>query len=148
MEWIQEFGWALIGTGRDVLPIVAIIFGFQLLVIRKPITNLRKTLFGFVYVLVGLALFLQGLEQALFPLGRLMAEQLTNLSFVAPDGLTTEGIEWVDYYWVYLFAFAIGYSTTIAEPSLLAVATKALFLQDWTHLQCEDLFALTRFRRR
>ncbi len=125
MTWVQEFGWALMGTARDVLPIVAIIFGFQLLVIRKPIANLRKTLFGFVYVLVGLALFLQGLEQALFPIGRLMAEQLTNLNFIAPEGLTAEGVKWADYYWVYLFAFAIGFSTTIAEPSLLAVATKA-----------------------
>jgi hypothetical protein len=123
MSWLTGFALALFETLVDVLPIVAIIFGFQLLVIRRPIVNLRKTLIGFAYVLLGLTLFLEGLEQALFPIGRLMAGQLTNPEFIAPD-LNT-GVEWVDYYWVYIFALLIGFSTTIAEPSLLAVAMKA-----------------------
>ena len=123
MIWLTDFFNALAGTIIDVLPIVAIIFGFQLLVIRKPITNPRRTLTGFVYVLLGLTLFLQGLEQALFPLGRIMASQLTNLEFITPDA--GGPIEWDEYYWVYCFAFLIGFSTTIAEPSLLAVALKA-----------------------
>lgn len=123
MNWLFEFFIALTETVVDVLPIVAIIFGFQLLVIRKPIANLRRTLTGFVYVLLGLTLFLQGLEQALFPLGRIMAGQLTNLEFIAPDSGGV--VEWDKYYWVYCFAFLIGFSTTIAEPSLLAVALKA-----------------------
>ena len=81
---------------------------------------------GFGYVLVGLALFLLGLEQALFPLGRLMAEQLTDPGFLADVAWPIlEDAQWDDYYWVYLFAFAIGFSTTIAEPSLIAVAIKA-----------------------
>lgn len=123
MSWLTGFALALFETLVDVLPIVAIIFGFQLLVIRRPIVNLRKTLIGFAYVLLGLTLFLEGLEQALFPIGRLMAGQLTNPEFIAPD--LNAGVEWVDYYWVYIFAFLIGFSTTIAEPSLLAVAMKA-----------------------
>ncbi len=123
MSWLTGFALALSETLVDVLPIVAIIFGFQLLVIRRPIVNLRKTLIGFAYVLLGLTLFLQGLEQALFPIGRLMAGQLTNPEFIAPGSNT--GVEWIDYYWVYIFAFLIGFSTTIAEPSLLAVAMKA-----------------------
>jgi len=116
----------ILETSIDVLPIVSIIFGFQFLVIRKPIPNLKRVVIGFVYVLVGLSLFLLGLEQALFPLGRLMAEQLTNPAFIYGD-LTAvpSAINWGDYYWVYLFAFAIGFSTTIAEPSLIAVAIKA-----------------------
>lgn len=114
-----------LGTVRDVLPIVAIIFGFQFLVIRKRIPNLRKVLIGFFYVLLGLSLFLIGLEEALFPLGKLMAEQLTHPDFIFGVGETIKAMTWQDYAWVYVFAFAIGFSTTVAEPSLIAVAIKA-----------------------
>ena len=107
----MEFIWTLLATVKDVLPIAAIIFGFQFFIIRKPIKNPQKVLSGFVLVILGLALFLLGLEKALFPVGKLMAEQLT----AGQD----------DYFWVYVFAFMIGASTTIAEPSLIAVAIKA-----------------------
>lgn len=121
-----EFIQTLLETLTDVLPIAAIIFGFQFLVIRKPIPNIRKVLIGFAYVLVGLTFFLMGLEKALFPLGRLMADQLTQIDFIyqgVESALHT--FHWSDYYWVYIFAFLIGFSTTIAEPSLIAVAIKA-----------------------
>lgn len=125
LQWFVDFGGVLLSTIKDVLPIVAILFGFQFLVLRRKVANLRRVLIGFVYVLVGLALFLQGLEQALFPLGRLMAEQLTDPTFIYGVKNFAGEIHWMDYYWVYLFAIAIGFSTTIAEPSLMAVAIKA-----------------------
>ena len=126
IQWFVDFGGVILSTIRDVLPIIIILLGFQLFVLRKPIPNLRRVIIGFAYVLVGLALFLQGLEQALFPLGRLMAEQLTDPAFIY-HGLEnfTGTIHWSDYIWVYIFAVAIGFSTTIAEPSLMAVAIKA-----------------------
>jgi hypothetical protein len=109
-----------------VLPIAVVIFGFQLLILRRPIPHLKRVLFGFFYVLLGLSLFLQGLEQALFPLGRLMAEQLTHPDFMQNGSAGLHhALNWADYYWVYIFAFAIGFSTTVAEPSLIAVAIKA-----------------------
>lgn len=117
-----------LGTIRDVLPIAAIIFGFQFIVLRQKPANLGEILAGFVWVLVGLSLFLLGLELCLFPLGRLMAEQLTDPAFIQSAleaGETAADINWRDYYWVYIFAFMIGFSTTIAEPSLIAVAIKA-----------------------
>ncbi len=116
----------ILATIRDVIPIAAVVLGFQLLVLKRPIPNLHRVLIGFIYVLVGLSLFLVGLELTLFPLGRLMATQLTDPAFIAPNvvGLN-EVLHWIDYRWVFLFAFAIGFSTTIAEPSLLAVAIKA-----------------------
>lgn len=114
-----------LNTILDVLPIVSIIFGFQFLVIRKPIPNLGKVLLGFFYVLIGLAFFLVGLEEALFPVGELMAQQLTDPDFIYGIGKVADVVHWQDYKWVYLFAIAIGFSTTIAEPSLLAVAIKA-----------------------
>jgi hypothetical protein len=128
MDIVSEVINVTLSTVKDVLPIAAIIFGFQFLVIRKKPANLGQILLGFVWVLIGLSLFLLGLEWCLFPLGKLMAGQLTNPEFihaatkgVAPAG----GVHWQDYYWVYIFALLIGFSTTIAEPSLIAVAIKA-----------------------
>jgi len=114
-----------LGTIFDVLPIVIIIFGFQGLVIRKPIPNMKKVVFGFIYVLLGLAFFLVGLEEALFPLGDLMAKQLTDPAFIYAGGKIPDILRWQDYKWVYLFAAAIGFATTVAEPALIAVAIKA-----------------------
>lgn len=111
-------------TVWDVVPIVIIIIGFQRLVLGKPLPNRKRLITGFILVLLGLAFFLEGLEAALFPLGRLMARQLTDPAFIAGDDIGRV-LEWWDYQWVYLFAFAIGFATTIAEPSLLAVAIKA-----------------------
>lgn len=126
MNLLSEFFDTLVSTIRDVLPIVIIIFGFQWFVIRRPMPNLGRVVVGFIYVLVGLSCFLIGLEKALFPLGKLMAQQLTDPDFIS-SGLSTtsEVLQWKDYKWVYLFAFMIGFSTTIAEPSLMAVAIKA-----------------------
>ena len=116
----------LAATVIDILPIVVLLFGFQALVLRQRLPNLRRTVIGLIYVAIGLALFLIGLEQALFPIGKTMAAQLGSFAFVhghADDGVSL--IYWHDYIWLYLFAAAIGFSTTIAEPSLMAVALKA-----------------------
>jgi hypothetical protein len=79
---------------------------------------------GSVYVVIGLALFLVGLEQALFPLGSELARQLTDPEFLGAS--RADGpLGWADYYWVYLFAAAIGFATTVAEPALIAVSIKA-----------------------
>jgi hypothetical protein len=125
-EYADTLFRAMLGTLWDVAPIVAIIFGFQIVVIRKTIPNLRRVLIGFVYVLIGMVFFLEGLESVLFPIGKLMAEQLTDPDFLYRSSSHAASIpSWHDYRWVYLFAAAIGFSTTIAEPSLIAVAIKA-----------------------
>lgn len=115
----------LLDTVADVVPIASVIFGFQLFVLRKSIPHLGRVIRGFIAVLIGLAFFLDGLELALFPLGKLMASQLTDPDFISNFTHYEDGLNWADYRWVFLFAFAIGFSTTIAEPSLLAVALKA-----------------------
>ncbi|MCP3677431.1 MAG: DUF1538 domain-containing protein [Deltaproteobacteria bacterium] len=124
IEIALSFKETIIGTLRDVVPIAAIIIGFQLLVIRKPIRNPRKLFFGFFYVLLGIVLFLEGLELALFPLGEIMAKQLTDPVFLKAN-LSLGNVPWQAYYWVYIFAACIGFATTLAEPSLIAVAIKA-----------------------
>ena len=121
-ELIQTILSTFLSTVRDVAPIILLLGFFQYFVIRKPIRNLRRTIEGFFYVIAGLALFLIGLEQALFPLGEVMAKQLTSPEFI---GAASDVLSWSDYYWVYIFAAAIGFATTIAEPSLIAVAMKA-----------------------
>ncbi|MCP4182940.1 MAG: DUF1538 domain-containing protein [Hyphomicrobiales bacterium] len=111
----------ILSTLFDVMPIAIILVGFQVTVLRRSIPNLGRVLIGSVYVILGLAFFLFGLERALFPIGKVMAEQLTDPSVLGIGG----DQNWKNYYWTYLFAFAIGFSTTIAEPSLIAVALKA-----------------------
>ncbi len=100
IDWAGDFLDTLLATVTDVLPIAAILFGFQFFVLRKNIANLRQVLVGFGFVLLGLAFFLQGLEQALFPLGKLMAEQLTAPEFL---GIQQTGAEisdnWQHYLW-------------------------------------------------
>ncbi len=117
----MNFLQSLAATAQDVVPIVVILFGFQIFVLKRKMANLGAVITGFVLVLLGLAFFLEGLEQALFPLGKLMAKQLTDPSFLGLDGGNGEH----HYFWLYAFAAAIGFSTTIAEPSLIAVAIKA-----------------------
>jgi hypothetical protein len=121
---LQELGITFLNTIRDVAPIVVLIAFFQILIIKKSIPNLRKVIIGVVLVIIGLTFFLIGLEKALFPLGELMATQLSNPEFIA-DHYSGSLTDWQAYYWVYIFAALIGFSTTIAEPSLYAVAVKA-----------------------
>ncbi len=125
-DWIASLSQTILGTVVDVVPIIVILVFFQLVVLRQHIPHLRRVLIGFGYVVVGLALFLVGLEKALFPVGEVMARQLTDPAFLgnAEDVLAGRA-DWRAYGWVYAFALAIGFSTTIAEPALIAVALKA-----------------------
>ena len=95
---------------RDVLPIIAVVLFFQFAVIRKRIPHMHKAVAGFVLVIVGLYAFVVGLKLGLFPVGQSMAEQLIELEAV---------------YYIYLFAFSIGFATTMAEPALIAIGQKA-----------------------
>ena len=116
----------ILSSALDVLPIVIFLFAFQRIVIGQPLKNGKQIAVGFVFVVMGLGLFLLGLEQALFPLGKLMAQQLTDPAFLhATVGKAMSDLNWHDYKWVYLFACSIGFSTTLAEPALIAVSMKA-----------------------
>ncbi|MGB5506083.1 MAG: DUF1538 domain-containing protein [Sulfurovum sp.] len=108
-DWMNIF-WELINTILDVIPILTVIFFFQYLVIRKSVAHLHKIIVGIILVILGLYAFIVGLEMGLFPIGETIAYQLTNMD---------------NYLLIYLFAFLIGFSTTMAEPALLAIAIKA-----------------------
>jgi hypothetical protein len=123
IDGVNHFLLTLLASCTNMLPIAAIIVIFQFVVIRKQFVQLKRILAGFVCVILGITFFLEGLDMALFPLGKLMATQLT-----APEFLGTvagHGESWQSYAWVYVFAACVGFATTLAEPALLAVALKA-----------------------
>lgn len=100
----------VIDAARDVLPIVFVIAFFQVVILRQPFPDLGDVLLGGMLVVVGLALFVRGLDMGLFPLGETMAHAF------AKKGSVT---------WLIVFAFALGFGTTVAEPALTAVAAEA-----------------------
>lgn len=122
---LLEIAQTFMATCRDVFPVLALIVGFQYIILRQPIPRLRQVVVGFGCVLIGLTLFLVGLEKALFPLGKIMAKQLSAPEFVFGTKIVPQGPDWWAYGWVYVFAALIGFATTIAEPALIAVAYKA-----------------------
>jgi len=120
------FAQSLMGTLRDLIPIVLVFGFFQFVILRGRMARPWRVLRGFAYVVLGIALFLMGLKEAIFPLGELMARQLTDPAFLYGSADAVSGqVRWNDYLWVYAFALAIGFATTIAEPALIAVGMKA-----------------------
>jgi hypothetical protein len=107
---LKVFLKSLLESFYDLLPIVLVIGFFQLVVLKQPIPNLLEILIGSFFVLIGLTLFVQGLEMGLFPLGESLA-----FAFARKGSLT----------WLLIFAFALGFGTTVAEPALIAVANEA-----------------------
>lgn len=103
----KSMGTNLLSSARDLAPIVGVIALFQLVILRQPFPELVSMAFGLLLVVLGLALFVVGLDMGLFPLGESMAE-----AFARKGSVT----------WLLLFAFALGFGTTIAEPALIAVA--------------------------
>ena len=94
----------------DLLPIIIVIAFFQIVVLQKPIPNMGQLLVGTGLVVLGLSLFVKGLEIGLFPIGESMAYAFARKGSVI---------------WLLIFAFSLGFGTTIAEPALIAVADKA-----------------------
>lgn len=94
----------------DLLPIIIVIAFFQIVVLRQPLPHIEEVIFGTVLVVIGLGLFVQGLEMGLFPIGETLAHALARKGSL---------------FWLLCFAFALGFSTTVAEPALIAVAAEA-----------------------
>ena len=101
---------ALFSSLRDLLPIILVIGFFQLAVLQQPIPNFGEIATGVAFVVIGLTLFVQGLNMGLFPIGETMA-----YAFASKGNI----------FWLLCFAFALGFGTTIAEPALIAVAREA-----------------------
>ena len=100
----------LVGSAQDLAPIILVIAFFQIVVIQQPFPNLWNVVAGLVCVVVGLALFIQGLESGLFPIGEALAQGFARKGSVVA---------------LLIFAFCLGFGTTVAEPALIAVAGEA-----------------------
>jgi uncharacterized membrane protein (DUF2068 family) len=100
----------LFGSFLDLAPILAVVLVFQVLIIRQPIPDVGSLIVGTLFVILGLTLFVQGLEQSLFPIGEAMA-----YAFARKGSL----------FWLLTFAFCLGFGTTVAEPALIAIAQEA-----------------------
>lgn len=98
------------GTARDLAPIVGVVAVFQFLVLKQPLDDLTNKLIGLLFVMIGLAVFIRGLELALFPIGESLANDFAHKG---------------NLFWLLLFSFALGFGTTVAEPALIAVSGEA-----------------------
>jgi hypothetical protein len=110
MKSLQAVWQALFDSLRDLLPIIIVIGFFQFAVLQQPIPNFGEIAIGIAFVVIGLTLFVQGLNMGLFPIGETMA-----YAFASKGNI----------FWLLCFAFALGFGTTIAEPALIAVAQEA-----------------------
>lgn len=100
----------MLSSVRDLLPIVLVILFFEFFVLHQPLPNVAQLLTGLLFVVLGLTFFIHGLEQGLFPIGEAMAHAFARKGSV---------------FWLLLFAFSLGFGTTVAEPALIAVAAEA-----------------------
>ena len=110
MKLLKSMLASLFDSLRDLLPIIVVIGFFQFAVLQQPIPNFGEIVLGVVFVVIGLTLFVQGLNMGLFPIGETMAYE-----FASKGSL----------FWLLSFAFALGFGTTVAEPALIAVAGEA-----------------------
>lgn len=100
----------LFSSFLDLAPILAVVLIFQILVIGQPVPDVLRLIIGTLFVVLGLTLFVQGLELSLFPIGEAMAH-----AFARKGSL----------FWLLTFAFCLGFGTTVAEPALIAIADEA-----------------------
>ena len=107
---IEQLLKSMIGSLRDLLPIVLVILFFQFVVLKQPLPDIGQLILGVVFVVLGLTFFIHGLEQGLFPIGESMAHAFAKKGSI---------------FWLIVFAFCLGFGTTVAEPALIAVAAEA-----------------------
>lgn len=109
-QQLQKLFASMLGSLRDLASIIVVIAFFQIVVLQQPIPNMGSIVAGTVMVVIGLTLFIHGLEMGLFPIGESMAFAFARKGSVM---------------WLLIFAFALGFGTTVAEPALIAVAAEA-----------------------
>ena len=130
MNSLRRFLDSVLSSVRDLLPIVLVVAFFQVVVIQEPVPQFGRMLAGSVLVILGLAFFVRGLEQALFPIGESIA-----YAFARKGSL----------FWLLVFAFALGFGTTIAEPALIAVAEEAAEIAAEGAVIAQDIEAMEEY---
>jgi hypothetical protein len=110
IKTFKAFGLSLLDSLRDLLPVVLVVVFFQLAVLKQPLSNVGQLVGGLLMVVLGLTFFVRGLEMGLFPVGESLAYALARKGSLL---------------WLVVFAFALGFGTTVAEPALIAVSEEA-----------------------
>jgi hypothetical protein len=110
IQSLKALARALVGSMRDLLPVVVVVVFFQLAILQQPLPDVVQLLTGLLMVVLGLTFFINGLEIGLFPIGESLAHALARKGSL---------------FWLIAFAFALGFGTTVAEPALIAVADEA-----------------------
>ena len=127
---LKAFGGRLLSAFKDLLPIILVIGFFQAVVLQQPLPNMGEVLTGGLLVVLGLTLFIQGLEMGLFPIGESMAQALARKGSLL---------------WLLIFAFALGFSTTVAEPALIAVSAEAASIAAGSNLIAQDQASMSSY---
>lgn len=130
IDSLASFLRLVAGSLRDLAPIIVIIAFFQIVVLQQPFPNLGGVLVGLLFVMLGLAIFVQGLEMALFPLGESLAG-----AFARKGSLI----------WLMLFSFGLGFGTTVAEPALIAITDEAARVMAGAGAITQDPAALSSY---
>jgi hypothetical protein len=110
IKTIKALGFSLLDSLRDLLPVVLVVVFFQLAVLKQPLPNVGQLVGGLLMVVLGLTFFVRGLEMGLFPVGESLAFALARKGSL---------------FWLVVFAFGLGFGTTVAEPALIAVSQEA-----------------------
>ncbi len=126
MNSVKALAGSLLNSLRDLLPIIVVFGFFQLVVLQQPIPDFTDIAIGIVFVIIGLTLFVQGLNMGLFPIGESMA-----FAFARKGSLA----------WLLVFSFALGFGTTVAEPALIAVADEAALVAAHGHMIADNELA-------
>ncbi len=113
IDFLKQLITLLFASFKDLLPIIVVVAFFQFAVLQQPIPDFANILIGLLMVSLGLTLFIKGLEIGLFPVGENLAYAFAKKGSI---------------FWLIIFAFALGFGTTIAEPALIAIADKAAYL--------------------
>lgn len=119
---LDEAGATALATTLTVVPVGLFLVLFHRIVLKQRLANAGRIVVGFVFIIVGLTSLLLGLEKALFPVGRLMVEQLVATTGGHPADVAA--LPWTAYYPIYIFAFCIAFGAAAAEPTLLSIALK------------------------
>lgn len=130
MQSIRYILFKLFNATMDVLPIIGVIVFFQIVIIKKPFPHIEKTILGIIMVIIGLFVFIEGLENTFFPIGENMANQFA-----------IKGNIW----WLIIFGFAIGFATTFAEPTVTIIANKTAQLSASAGKLTNEAPAISRY---
>lgn len=100
---MPEVVQSLLEQVLNIMPVVLFLLLFNLFFLKSKISNPKDIAIGVVFSIIGLAIFIRGLDMGLLALSSQVGENLTKTANV-----------WA----IVVFSFILGYGVTLAEPAL------------------------------